>query len=176
MASVPSAQRLRPGRSLSPSRLPGVVRSIGVVAALASVAVLAACTSSTPTATPSATPSATATATASPEVALLPEGTAEQNKPFFDEVNTQTASDAEAGGRDFVDALVAAGFDKEAMEVTQDATTLGDRAESIQFSVRWQDSCLIGQFGPAVGGYHSTLQPVLGTGGCLIGETRTIDW
>jgi hypothetical protein len=176
VASVPSAQELRTGRSRPPFRPPGFVRSAVVVAALASVAVLVGCTSSTPTPTPSATASATPAATGSPAIALVPEGTAEENKPFFDEVNAQTATDAEAGGRDFVDALVAAGFDKEAMEVTQDATTLGDRAESIQFSVRWQDSCLIGQFGPAVGGYHSTLQPVLGTGRCLIGETRTIDW
>jgi hypothetical protein len=176
VASVPSAQNLHRGRSRPPVRFPGFVRSAGLIAALASVAVLAACTSSTPTPTPSTTPSATPSATAAPDIALLPEGTAEENKPFFDEVNAQTATDAEAGGRDFVDALVAAGFDKEAMEVTQDATTLGDRAESIQFSVRWQDSCLIGQFGPAVGGYHSTLQPVLGTGRCLIGETRAIDW
>ncbi len=124
---------------------------------------------------PAPTPTASATASA-PAIALVPDGSAEDNKPFFDQVNAATAENENAGGRDFVDALVGAGFDKAAMEVTKDATTLGERAESIQFSVRWGESCLIGQFGPAVGGYHSTVQPVLGTDRCLIGQTRPIDW
>ena len=40
-------------------------------------------------------------------------------------------------GRAYIDALVAAGFDKAAMQVTPDQTTVGNPAESIQFSVRW---------------------------------------
>jgi hypothetical protein len=146
-----------------------------VLAGLVLTGSLAACTEAPTDDRASAAPTPTLTASA-PAVALLPDGTAEDNKPFFDQVNAATAQNAEAGGRDFIDALVAAGFDKATMEVTKDATTLGDRAESIQFSVRWTDGCLIGQFGPAVDGYHSTVQPVLGTDRCLIGETRTIDW
>ncbi|RWZ52075.1 hypothetical protein ELQ90_07505 [Labedella phragmitis] len=147
--------------------------SVSVLIGLSIVAILAACTQA-----PSDEKTAPAPATTAPvpAVALVPEGSAEDNKPFFDQVNAATAQNEDAGGRDFVDALVASGFDKAAMEVTKDATTLGDRAESIQFSVRWGDSCLIGQFGPAVGGYHSTIQPALGTDRCLIGETRPIDW
>jgi hypothetical protein len=142
---------------------------------LAIIATIAGCTQapSDEETTPAPAPTATASA---PAVALVPDGSAEDNKPFFDQINAATAQNDGAGGRDFIDALVASGFDKAAMEVTKDATTLGDRAESIQFSVRWGDSCLIGQFGPAVGGYHSTVQPALGTDRCLIGETRPIDW
>jgi hypothetical protein len=62
------------------------------------------------------------------------------------------------------------------MEVTLDTTTIGNAADSIQFSVKWGESCLIGQNGTGVGGYHSTVGRVLGTGTCLIGKTRTIDW
>ena len=128
-----------------------------------------------PTSTP---PSASATPSAAPKApVLVPSGTAEENLPYFDLVNTQTlAANPESDGRAFVDGLVAAGFDKAAMEVTLDSTTIGNPADSIQFSVKIGESCLIGQHGSAVGGYHSTVGRVLGTGTCLIGKTRTIDW
>ncbi|GAA1061224.1 DUF6993 domain-containing protein [Agromyces bracchium] len=80
-------------------------------------------------------------------------------------------ADAAAGGPAFVDALVEAGFDRGAMQVTSDTTTLGEPADSIQFSVRIGDRCLVGQYGPAAGGYRSAEQPGLGTGGCLVGAT-----
>jgi hypothetical protein len=150
-----------------------LTRTLGAASLV--VLCVAGCTQSPEAPTPSPS-TASATASTQPALALLPEGSASDNKAFFDDVNARTASNQDVGGRDFLDGLVAAGFDKGAMEVTKDATTLGDRAESIQFSVRWGDECLIGQFGPAVGGYHSTVQPVLDTGRCLIGETRPIDW
>jgi hypothetical protein len=42
--------------------------------------------------------------------------------------------------------------------------------------VLFQGECLVGQYGPASGGYHGAVRPALGTGGCLVGETRPIDW
>jgi hypothetical protein len=81
-----------------------------------------------------------------------------------------------ASGRAYVDALAAAGFDKAAMQVTQDETTLGDPAESLQFSVRWGESCLVGQVGPATGDPVTVVLPAVGRGTCLIGKTRPIDW
>lgn len=111
------------------------------------------------------------------ELALQPELSAADNLPFFDLVNEAViAADPEAGGRAFIDALVAAGFDREAMQVTDDTTTLGDRADSIQFAVAFGPDCLIGQYGPKSGGYHSAVRPALGTGACLVGATRPIDW
>ena len=68
------------------------------------------------------------------------------------------------------------GFEKAAMQVTADETTLGDPADSVQFAVLFQDECLVGQYGPSSGGYHGAVRPALGTGGCLIGQTRPIDW
>jgi hypothetical protein len=49
-------------------------------------------------------------------------------------------------------------------------------ADSVQFAVLFAGDCLIGQYGPASGGYHSAVGPALATGGCLVGETRPIDW
>ncbi len=86
------------------------------------------------------------------------------------------AADDSASGRDFIDALIAAGFDRDAMQVTADRTTVDLQAGSVQFSVRLGDECLVGQYGPASGGYHGAVRPALGTGGCLVGQTRPIDW
>ncbi|WP_141692924.1 DUF6993 domain-containing protein [Leifsonia xyli] len=109
---------------------------------------------------------------------LVPGGTAEQNLPFFDHINRATlAANPEAKGRDFIDALVAAGFAKADMQVTVDTTTIGLKANSIQFSVKLGDSCLIGQNGADAGGYNSTVAaPIPPTGACLVGQTRAIDW
>lgn len=107
----------------------------------------------------------------------MPEGTAEDNLPLFTEVvETVWASPEQVSGRAYIDALVAAGFDKASMQVTNDQTTIGDPAESIQFSVLWRDECLIGQVGPATGEPVAVVLPALAEGGCLIGNTRPIDW
>lgn len=128
-------------------------------------------------ATASATPSASATATTPAGVHFVPGGTAEENLPYFDQVNRATlAAKPDAQGRDFIDALVAAGFAKGDMQLTVDTTTIGLKANSIQFSVRMGDTCLIGQNGADAGGYWSQAVPVLPTGNCLIGQTRAIDW
>ncbi|ANJ26842.1 DUF6993 domain-containing protein [Agromyces aureus] len=154
--------------------------ALAIAGAALFVAVLTGCTG-TPSPTPSASPSdsrprPTDAATAAP-VGLHPDLPAADNLPFFDQVNQQVvAANAAAGGRDFIDALVAAGFDRAAMQVTSDQTSLGEPADSVQFSVLFNDGCLVGQYGPKSGGYHGVVQAALGTGGCLIGQTRPIDW
>lgn len=156
------------------------------IAALAGALALAltGCTSPEPSpapstaspAAPSAVPS-TASPTEDAEFVLRPDLPAAENLAFFDSVNRAViAADPAAGGRAFIDALVAAGFDKEAMQVTADTTTIGDPADSIQFAVVFPPDCLIGQYGPKSDGYRSAVRPVLGTGGCLVGDTRPIDW
>jgi hypothetical protein len=151
---------------------------LGVVVA-AVLIVTAACTPSDPepTATPVPTiePSPTQTVPAAP--ALVPDGTATDNLPFFTTIVATVAGTPEAGsGRAYIDALVANGFDKSAMQVTQDSSTVGNPAESIQFSVRWGEECLVGQVGPATGAPVTVVLPGLATGDCLIGSTRAIDW
>lgn len=94
---------------------------------------------------------------------------------LFDAVNRQTiAAGADTEGRAFVDALIAAGFDRRDMQVTFDETSVGLDVSSVQFAVLEGEDCLIGQYGS--GDYRSELADQLGTGGCLLGETRPIDW
>jgi hypothetical protein len=108
---------------------------------------------------------------------LHPDGTAEENLPFFTSVTlTVAATPDNVHGRAYIDALVAAGFDKSAMQLTPDESTVGNPAESIQFSVRWGEQCLVGQVGPSTGSPVTVVVPVLAEGTCLIGETRPIDW
>jgi len=134
----------------------------------------------TPTPTVSAStaqPTPDATPTTPPQPTLVPNGTAAENLPLFTSVTAAVwASENRVVGRAYVDALTAAGFDKAAMQVTNDQTTVGNPAESIQFSVRWGEECLIGQVGPATGNPVTVVVPVLAEGSCLVGETRPIDW
>lgn len=162
------------------------------LAALTLLAVLslAGCTGGQSPTTPegSATPAAIATegttpsdagaATSAPApVALVPNGTAAENLPFFTQVvGAVWSGPDQVAGRAYIDALAAAGFDKGSMQVTADQTTIGNPAESIEFSVRLGDDCLVGQVGPSIGNPVSTVLPGLSAGGCLIGQTRTIDW
>ena len=104
---------------------------------------------------------------------LVPEGSASDNLPLFQTV-TVTVWDSEnrASGRAYVDALVGAGFDKAAMQVTEDRSTVGNPAESIQFSVAWGDAeCLVGQVGPSTGEPVTAVLPQLADDRCLIGQT-----
>ena len=145
--------------------------------------VLAACTPDE--LTPSPEPSVPATASAEPSAeptpagpVLVPEGSAADNLPLFAALTQEVwAGEDRASGRAYIDALTAAGFDKTAMQVTEDRSTVGNPAESIQFSVRWGDEeCLIGQVGPSTGEPVTAVMPQLADGRCLIGSTRPIDW
>ncbi len=109
---------------------------------------------------------------------LVPDGTAEENLPIFTAVAESIwATDQRGSGRAYIDALVGAGFDRESMQVTQDQSTVGNTAESLQFSVRWgQKDCLVGQVGPSTGQVVTVVMPQLAEGRCLIGTTRPIDW
>lgn len=140
-------------------------------------AALAACTPD-PEPTSTATSAPTVSATPTPAAAtLLPDGTAADNLPFFASVVASVwAGPDQVVGRAYVDALAAAGFDKARMQVTEDQSTVGNAAESLQFSVRWGEECLVGQVGPATGQPVTTVLPGLGDGGCLVGSTRSIDW
>lgn len=158
----------------------------GAVVALAvGVLLLAGCTaaptpSSTPTSTPTSTPDpassdATPTPTSTPGPTIHPGDSAAANKDFFDLVNQDFyTAHGMSDGRSIIDNLVAAGFRKQDMSVTADATAIGLPVDSIVFAVRVKGECLVGQFSAT--GYHGEIAPLLGTGGCLIGFTRPIDW
>ncbi|RAZ35152.1 hypothetical protein DO944_03420 [Microbacterium sp. SMR1] len=91
-------------------------------------------------------------------------------------MNQVAASPDSVAGRAYIDALVAAGFDKSTMQVTADRTSVDDPVDSLQFSVLWAGECLVGQVGPSTPAPTATVLPELPSGGCLIGRTRPIDW
>ena len=129
--------------------------------------------SSSKPSTTSATPSRSAMPAPAPS--YRSDGTAQANKAFFDAVNGKLfAGNGSANGRTIIDSLVAAGFDKFAMQVTPDKTSINGGADSILFSVKIGDSCLLGQHGGS--GYSSAVDAALKSGLCLIGKTRAIDW
>jgi hypothetical protein len=129
----------------------------------------------TATTTTPGTAAATPTPTASP--VLLPKGTAQENLAYFDYVNQKTlASNPQPNGRAFIEGLVAAGFNKADMQVTADRTSINLTPGSLQFSVKFQGQCLIGQWGQAAGGYHSAVAAPISTGTCLIGDTAPINY
>lgn len=149
--------------------------------ALAAILALTGCAPEETAPAPSATPTVTGEASAPPAEpaapALVPGGSAADNLPFFTQIVAGVwAGDGRAAGRSYVDALAGNGFDKAAMQVTEDYSTVGNAAESIQFSVRWGEDCLVGQVGPATGDPVATVVPGLPSGGCLMGQTRPIDW
>ncbi len=123
------------------------------------------------------TPAATVSATPTPTVpTLVPGGSAADNLPYFTAIVTRVwAGPDRLAGRGYIDALIAGGFDRAAMEVTEDLTTIGNPADSIQFAVRWGPECLIGQAGPGMPGAVTLTAPPTGAT-CLLGDTRPIDW
>lgn len=122
-------------------------------------------------------PTPTATSTPLPDLTFVPGGSAEQNFGFFNQVNRAViAAKPSAKGRDFVDALTAGGFDRSAMQLTADVTYIDLEADTIVFSVQIGTECLLGQYGPASGGYQGIMAPVVEGVGCLVGQTRPIDW
>ena len=165
-----------------PRRLPAFGSRVTVGALAIVVLCLTACA---PAPEPSPTPESTASETASPEPSptqegpvLHPDGAAEDNLPLFEAVTVKVwAESGSSSGRAYIDALVAAGFAKDDMQVTQDLTTVGNAVESMQFSVRWgDDACLVGQVGPSTGEPVTMVMDQLAEGRCLVGETRPIDW
>ncbi len=148
----------------------------GLVVALAAAGALAlaGCVDAPePTPTPTSAPSSAPSGPAAPEIDL--DGSAVDNLPYFDQVNTALiAAGGALDGRAFIDNLVAAGYPKTDMEVTPDRTAINGVADNIQFSVRLNGTCLIGQYGNI--GYASTTVDLLSTGRCLVGATRPIDW
>jgi hypothetical protein len=149
------------------------------VAALA-VGVLAGCVQNIPassTPLPVPTPSGTSSASAIP--VYNPAGTASDNLAYFNSVGNELftstqASAASSQGETIVNWFVSHGFNKKNMEVTPDKTSIGLAAWNIDFSVRFGKTCILGQAGNV--GFQSATVPVLATGKCLIGATRTIDW
>lgn len=110
---------------------------------------------------------------------FVPDGTAEQNLPYFTEVLRAFAeSDRPVQGAPVVDAVAEAGFDKAAMQVSFDRSMTGLEADNIFVSVRIGADCLIGQIVTSDRSFVAQQEPAVGPDRdiCLIGDTRPIDW
>ena len=146
---------------------------------LAVILALAGCSVASPKSSPapatSGVPGAVPTSTSTPVPAYDPTGNASANLAYFVAIGHAKFSDhPDITGRTIVDDLVAAGFDKKAMEITPDKTSIGLQAWNIEFSVKLNGTCLIGQAGNV--SFHAFATTVLASGHCLIGKTRKIDW
>ncbi len=99
-----------------------------------------------------------------------PGGTAEQNLPYFVDVITrfQASNGWGWGSGEVVDALVAAGFDGKAIEVTGSTTPNGYAAVSIETAVEFPDGCLVATLRAERA--TALLAPLLPTGACLVGD------
>lgn len=153
-------------------------RVVLVAAVATTVAGCAAGPAPQPSGSASSAPSARPSESPAPSApVLIPQGSASDNLPLFAAVTQSVwATSDRTAGRAYIDALAAAGFDKEAMQVTADLSTVGNPAESIQFAVLWDEECIVGQVGPATGEPYTVVVPKLAEGRCLVGETRPIDW
>jgi hypothetical protein len=158
-----------------------MIRVRGVFAvSLAAVAALAlvGCTqAATPVPTPKPSSSASSDSVAPPT--YHPAGTAAENLTYFNKIGADLFASkqgpaASTQGELIVNWFVAHGFNKANMEVTPDKTSIGLAAWNIDFSVKFGKTCLLGQAGNV--GFQSAVVPILATGKCLIGQTRTIDW
>lgn len=130
-------------------------------------------TDAAPTAAPTSSPGGQ---TASPVPRLVPDGTAAENLPMFASVvDAVWTSETPLQGSAYIDALATEGFAIADMERTADLSTVGEPAESIQFSVRWADECLIGQVGPGFEAPVTIVAPLLAEGTCLVGATVPVE-
>lgn len=116
-----------------------------------------------------------------PKVAptFVPDGTAEQNLPFFTEViRKYTAGDQPITGKPVAQAVIDAGFDPAMMQFSFDESKTGLTADNIFVSVRVGADCLIGQLVTGDRSFVAKNEPAIGPKGdiCLIGITRSVDW
>lgn len=110
---------------------------------------------------------------------LVPGGSAADNLPYFRESIRQFGlGEQPVQGVAVVDHLVAAGFDKAAMQVSFDESKTNLVADNIFVSVRFGEECLIGQIVVADRSFATEEAPAVGPEKslCLIGATRPIDW
>lgn len=145
---------------------------------------MAAClTACSPEAVPQPTVSVSAptdTATSAPPAAepavLVADGTAHDNRPVFEAALERVWSgDARMSSDAYVEALASSGFAKADMQVTEDRTSIGEPADSIQVAVRWAGECLVGHLARSQPAPVVEIMPLVAGETCLIGHTRPID-
>jgi hypothetical protein len=152
-------------------------RIIAASVAAVSALTLGGCAPEVAVETPSATPTPSVSVDPfGPKPDFFPEGTAVDNRPLFDWVLGHTVLiDAKDPGRLMVKALIEAGFNKAAMQLTSSISGTGNPADSVIVTVQFGNSCLMGQR-MLDKSYSSAVESALKSGGCLVGKTRKIEW
>lgn len=106
---------------------------------------------------------------------FVPGGSALENKPFVDYLFQQEAK--RTSGRVTVEAFGAVvqanGFESDPIEYTRETSLIELPADSTSLAIRIDDECLITQWGSDW--YASSVEKVLVTDTCLLGETETLD-
>lgn len=156
-------------------RVGGGVTAIAAAAALviglSSCSVLEGPTPKTPVRTPPPVPDT--------PVEIVPDGTAEENLPYFVQIlDAYAEGDSPIQGQPIVDAIVTAGYNKADMQVSHDFSRTNLVADSIFVSVRLGSTCLLGQFVTETREWAAYAEDAVGPSDdiCLIGEMRVIDW
>ncbi|MCW4384732.1 hypothetical protein OH146_02975 [Salinibacterium sp. SYSU T00001] len=148
------------------------LRATAVAGALALLLGGCSATVEEPTPSPSGAPVIAPTALPQTPPELVPEGTADENRPYFDYVVARHIVDDGTMNHGSVAALLtSAGWESSAIEVTADATPLGNPTDALSFAVQVGDECLIGQWN---GEYTSVVAPRLSSGTCLVGTPRPV--
>lgn len=99
---------------------------------------------------------------------FIPEGSAEDNLPFFTQVLEDSGAGAPGGElSDALEALIAAGFDPATMSHTAASSKIELPVDSISLAVAFSNQCLIGQFSTTW--LETQVAPSAPTG-CLIGD------
>jgi len=149
------------------------------VAGALAVAALAGCSAAGPATTPVPTSTPTPTLDAGTEVlpttapTLRADGTADQNRRYWDAaIEDYWHRFGLGSSQTMVDQLASWGFDLSAVEVTYDSTAIGIGVDSIETSVRFGDECLLATV--RAERFTTAIAPLLGTGTCLVGETRPV--
>jgi hypothetical protein len=163
-------------RILTLTALAVIVLAAGAGAAIVIINNNAPTTAHAPT--PLATTSQAAPAPSASPVPLTrydPAASVSENFALFNSTAAGTiAATSNPGGRGFIAALVAAGFDPSQMQLTADRTSVNLDAPSILFSVKVGESCFIGQFTPSTREYNNQTVAPISTGSCLIGGTVAV--
>ena len=97
---------------------------------------------------------------------------------FSEALNAFAAGEQPVAGREIVDAVVGAGFNKAMMQVSFDTSRTNLIADSLYVSVQIGDQCLLGQVVTESRAVVTDIAPAIGPEQniCLIGDTRPIDW
>lgn len=114
--------------------------------------------------------SASAAPTPTADPVFIPEGSAEENLPFFTFIVKQAlATEPEIDSAALAQKVAEAGFPAEGIQFSYSSTAVGLKSDTADVASNFAGACLIAQYGPVQPEPHIVVMPALAQGGCLIG-------